>query len=231
MADSEKLVTCPRCRRPKRRRGEKLSERCATAEAEGRRNTYEQLSVEKYETMFNAFSEQQSVSYAARTAGVHQRTAIRYIEGPADPSRGMEPIRKRFQAAMRKAMKRADYGLEKAMESSLELMKTAKYTLSKQLIRDNFELTKKGEIQKDATGSPVIRSNARGVQDVYGAIARITQAELALLDRMNGPGARPPDLFDGWTKEEAELFIMKNVWPDRIVARLRLTRMRAVSEE
>jgi len=175
----------------------------------------------QYEKLFEAYCERQEVGKCARAAGVHWRTARYYINGPADPKRGFEPIAKRFRNAMKKAMKRADYGLEKAMESSLELMKTAKSALSKQLIRDNFLLNDKGSIVKDHAGDPVIRPDARGVQDVYGAIARITSAELELLDRMNGPGSRPPDLYDGWTMEEMELFITKSVWPERVVARMR----------
>jgi hypothetical protein len=198
---------------------------CAAAEEAGVRNDHQQFPLEKYEQLFKAFCERQTISFAARAVGCDEGTAKRYIDGPADPARGLEPIRKRFQGAMRKAMRRVDYGLQRAMETSLELYKTAKLTLSKQLVRDNFQVDERGEVLRDAQGQPLMREDAVGVSDVYAAIARITQAEMAMLERMSGPGNRPPDLFDGWTREEIDIYARSGRWPERVV-RLRLTHVR-----
>jgi hypothetical protein len=62
----------------------------------GEARKHRRIDTETYNGMWRAFVQVQTTSYVVKTVGVSIDTARRYIEGPADPDRGMVPLRDRF---------------------------------------------------------------------------------------------------------------------------------------
>jgi len=89
------------------------------------------ISVDKYNEMWAAYQERQSGLYVATRCGVSPPTARRYIND-GDPSRGLKPLRKRFQEVQRDAALRADYTLAKATAATLRTTRTLKAVVANQ---------------------------------------------------------------------------------------------------
>jgi len=72
-----------------------------------RQDNGQAISIEKYDVMWSAWQEKQSIAHAARAAGIARATARRYID-EGDASRGLEPLRDRLIKVRLDAARKAD---------------------------------------------------------------------------------------------------------------------------
>ena len=90
------------------------------------------ITVEKYEEMFAAYRERQSAAFVARTCGVSEGSARKYIN-KGDAARGLAPLKRRLAELSRRTAERADYTRAKAEAETLDAARAAKRVVVRQL--------------------------------------------------------------------------------------------------
>lgn len=68
------------------------------------------LSIDQYNDCYRYYQERQSAAYVAEKAGIHEKTASKYIND-GDATRNLRPLRDRLQKAIEQAHDREDYDL------------------------------------------------------------------------------------------------------------------------
>lgn len=115
-------TTDPAPKKPKR-------ERTPPKAVPGRR-----IKIEIYNKMLAAYLEKQSAAYVAKTVGVAERTALRYIEH-GDPERNLQPLKKRLKTINDLARQQQDYDLARA-RSEFQKAARAAFIKAAQRIQD-----------------------------------------------------------------------------------------------
>lgn len=152
-----------------------------------------QVSRQKYEQMFEAFVEKQSVESVRRRVRISWATASKYIE-IGDPSRGMESLRERYAKMQKTADRKADYSLARARADTLTLIRAYKTKLAQRIKQID----------------PAEMSTAIGNE-----IDRVARLEEELLTKAPPQDTSAEGIFEGWTDEELESFAETGRWPDR----------------
>jgi len=151
------------------------------------------ITVEKYNEMYSAYRERQSVAHVAETCQVHWKTARRYIED-GDLKRHLRPIKIRFAEVMLKSHAQEDYGLVKA---NSEMRRAARAMFSKYVQR--IQKMKPEEIDPNK-----IAASLRELQAVI--LKSFGEADLVVEARGR---------FEGWSLEELSVYAETGVAPDR----------------
>lgn len=150
------------------------------------------VTVEKYNELYAAYREKQSIDYVAKKCGVHWQTARRYIED-GDLRRHLRPIKIRFAEVMLKSHAQEDYGLVKA---NSEMRKAARAMFSKYVQR--IQKMKPEEIDPNK-----IAASLRELQAVI--LKSFGEADLVVEARGR---------FEGWSLEELSVYAETGVAPD-----------------
>jgi hypothetical protein len=68
------------------------------------------ISIEKYNAMYQAYTERQSISHVAKVCSVNATTAKKYVE-KGDPKRNLRPLKDRYSSVIVNAQQKQDYTL------------------------------------------------------------------------------------------------------------------------
>lgn len=102
------------------------------------------LTVEKYEEMWKAYCERQSVSHVAKACSVAYATARRYIR-KGDPARSLQPFERRWKLAAHNSDQRAVYDLARAQSETLDITAAIKEVAARQIAK--LKRDKNGEFR------------------------------------------------------------------------------------
>jgi hypothetical protein len=112
---TKQKTRCHKCRRffidLKRHSCPKDRPKKPPAVGEKRKKRQPTISTETYNKLWDAYREQQNVSYCARQAGCNMKTAERYINGPGAPEAMMHPIAARWARVQSAAIEEEDMTL------------------------------------------------------------------------------------------------------------------------
>ncbi len=151
------------------------------------------VGIEKYNEMYAAWREKQSIDSVAKKCGVHWQTARRYIED-GDPKRHLRPIKIRFAEVMVKAQKKEDYTLVRA---NAEMRKAARAYFTKLVQR--IQKMKPEELDPNKVGT-ALREAQQIILKSFGEADLVVEAK---------------GRFEGWTIEELTVFSETGVAPAR----------------
>ena len=151
------------------------------------------VNIEKYNDMYAAWREKQSIDFVAKKCGVHWQTARRYIED-GDPKRHLRPIKIRFAEVMVKAQKKEDYTLVRA---NTEMRKAARAYFIKLVQR--IEKMKPDELDPNKVGT-ALREAQQIINKSFGEADIVVEAK---------------GRFEGWTIEELTIYSETGVAPAR----------------
>ena len=102
------------------------------------------LTAQKYEELWAAWLQVQTIGHVQRTCGVAFGTVRRYVK-EGDPSRGLEPLGLRFSKLQSKLRERHDYTWTTAATGTLDLTRRVKEICKRQL--DGLKKNKSGEFR------------------------------------------------------------------------------------
>jgi len=162
------------------------------------------ISFEKYEEVYRAYLDDQSIPRVARKCGVDRRTVKRYVEH-GDPARGLRSIRERFAEVVRKAQALEDDNLARARAEGLAMVSRFQRALEAKIEEyfagDGMTLT--------AEASDALPA------DLSSQLERTIKLRLSLQgapDVTNDAG----DSFEGWTDDEVTEWAESGEAPARL---------------
>lgn len=171
------------------------------------------LTIEKYNALQTAYFEKQSISDAARKAGVVFRTARYYIEGEGRPDVGMPPIKQSWldvqtevqekkQLTLLRFQEQQAKEIEEIVNTSLGELKLVRAEIVRRLNR--FRASGGADLETGASLSSALKSYERAVK---------------LMERMLGApdmtvASRVEDRYKNWTDGEIMAFMETGKVPD-----------------
>ena len=182
---------------------------------------------EKYNQMYMAYRQKQTVKHVSDTVGCSYETAKFYVNGPGRPTDGMEPIRERYLRAERarqetqddvegerikKRLRFIDALLNLAEGETILYQKDLKIRME-QYEKDLDEWSRKPIGSRGEPPRPVSRMSLVAVTKVADKMGRMEQYMKGGHDQMIGisdPSAR----FERYTEEELLELAMKGRIPD-----------------
>lgn len=149
--------------------------------------------------MFKAWDENQSVSHVARVTGLSRTTCAKYINGKADPARGMPQIRRRWLDIQTKAQEKAAESLATSRAKNLTYVRLLKSKFAEKLMQ-KFDVEKLDENRMPSSLKDLVLLEERllGADDV--------KVNVSVDSR-----------FAGWTNEDLERYVNTGREPDHNV--------------
>ncbi len=162
------------------------------------------ISIEKYNKMVDAFFEVQTAQYMSKVCGVTRRTAKRYIE-TGDPARGLQPIRLRFESALRQYQKKQDRSWVEARNETIHFVQRVKLEIA--------------VILKALESVKITITDIQGLKTLADVIDKLTRLEaLCFGEAEFRSQTTVENKFEGWSFEEKVMFIETGKRPDRLLA-------------
>jgi hypothetical protein len=181
----------------KRRKGTHLAQAPGNKQvsrADGKPDRTPQISIDKYNELYAAYHERQTINHLVKTCHVSQDTAKRYVE-KGDPKRNLMPIKDRWQRTQQQAQMAEDYSLVKARR---EVQTVARAYLQRVAAR----ISKLDPAELDANK---VASQLQVTQSVLERTLGVADATVAI---------QAEDPFHGWSTEELMEFAASGTMPE-----------------
>ncbi len=184
------------------------------------RGTQNPLTVAEYNALWEEYQRTQTVRDAARVAGVHYQTAMRYITGPGEPTKGFHPLAERYRLAQEERNRVEDQTLvefrrvELATTNRMLGVLRGEFELAAGDVRARLEAFRQAREQAAANGQPLPRGERELSLDkllaTYEKMARLGEHLLGGPDQIH---ALTRDPLDDLTDAEARAYIERGVVP------------------
>lgn len=165
------------------------------ADARKKRRPPRVLSLDKYNTMWAAYQENQATASVARVAGVSETCAQKYIDR-GDPSRGLRPLRERLARSLEQQQRHEDYSLSRARDDQLRIARAALAKLAQRIASADPTQIPEQQMTKMLREVQLVMDRAYGLMDAPGA-----------------GGAQQEGRFTRWTEEELAAFLEEGTLP------------------
>lgn len=171
-----------------------------------------QITVESYNKLQDAYFIRQSVSYAAKEAGVNPKTAKIYIEGPGKPEVGLVPIKQVWLDYHTEAQEKKQITLARFQEEQLKEMQEILGTTLGELKLVRAEVVRRLNAYK-ASGGKEIETGA-----TMSSALRSYEKAYKLMERMLGRAdltveAQGETRYQNWTDEEMVTYMETGLVP------------------
>lgn len=171
------------------------------------------ITAEQYNRLWAGFTIKQTPAFAARHAGVPERTAIAYIDGEGRPDLGMVPIRERWQRVMSAAQDEANLTVAEWHRRNLQAIQVAMGTVSTEiaLLAEDAKARLAAWQQGGGAAPPELREGLSKVAETADRLIRLGERMLG------GPDAKiqvgPATGLEALTVEELVEFATTGLLP------------------
>jgi hypothetical protein len=182
------------------------------------------VTADVYNAMWRSWCKCQSIQGVADEVGVDDQTVKRYVDGPGDPSKGMEPIRARWLRVEARAQTEEELTLLTYRKRKMELVEEMIGSVSDELKLVRAEVQSRiAEYLKEAgkPGAPAPRVIA-GIDKLSTALDKLVRLGDKLMggadittEQRGGTGK-----WQGWTTEELVEYATTGVIPEHARKRL-----------
>lgn len=171
------------------------------------------ITIEQYNKMFQAYLEKPNLSHAAKSAGVNIHTAKYYVDGPARPEAGLEPIKARCARVHAAAQEAEELTLMRFRQEQIaqyvEIMKTSDLEMAlhrKKMLARAAAVARGEEAEPGSTFATAVSTRSTVSRDMERFLG--------------GPDAtmehRGMDVMSELTFEEGQIYATTGVLPERV---------------
>lgn len=172
-----------------------------------RNGSVKPLTVAEYNALWEEYQRTQLIHAAARFAGVHYQTALKYVSGPGEPDKGFHPIGPRWKALQEERARAEDQTLvefrkvELATTNRMLGVLRGEFELAAGDVRARLEAFRQAREQAAARGEPLPRGERELSLDrllaTYERMARLGEHLLGGPDQIHALARDPlTDLSD-----------------------------------
>lgn len=174
------------------------------------------MPVEVYNRMFELWCERQSLDYVTERVDVSRKVVKRYVRGPGDPRRGLEPIEERWRRGMQMAQATEELSLARFRREQMELVEKSIGVLTGELALAQKDVKRRLTDVRDGE-SPAVRVQLDKLASSIDRMVRLGERLLGGPDRVSEHRGGE---FEAWTEEELIEYAETGRVPEHARARL-----------
>lgn len=178
------------------------------------------LTVAEYNALWEEYQRTQTVQDAARFAGVHYQTALKYVSGPGEPDKGFHPIGPRWKAIQEDRARTEDMTLvefrkvELATTNRMLGVLRGEFELAAGDVRARLEAFRRAREEAAAKGEPLPRGERElGLDKLLATYEKMARLGEHLLGGPDHIHALARDPLDDLTDAEALALIARGTVP------------------